>query len=218
MAESTPNEAHRARKRKRAPENWAVNIRKRKRHSGQAYQDRSGNLHAARRIKSTKDCRGKCKFSCLVHCNRNERENIFHQYWQLSRNQQQDFLAKNTVQCVKSNVKRLRIQYTLPVLGENIRVCKEFFLGTLDISQQRVNVYHKNKDKATNIPRPLKTGNNNKVTSDEKKTSVRNHIRSFPHIESHYCRSSSKCHYLDPGLSIAKMYRLYTQRMVSIFT
>lgn len=215
VAESTPNDSNtRSRKRRRIPENWTVNIRKRKRHSGQAYQDRKGKLHAARSIKTTKDCRGKCKFSCLTHCNEGERDVIFHQYWQLTRNRQQEFLAKHTVQSVKSNVKRLRIKYTLPVLGESVRVCKEFFLGALDISQQRVNIYHKNKGQDTNVPRPLQTGNNNKATSDEKKASVRNHIMSFPIVESHYCRSSSKCQYLDPGLSIAKMYRLYTQRMV----
>ncbi|CAC5379231.1 unnamed protein product [Mytilus coruscus] len=45
--------------------------------------------------------------------------------------------------------------------------------------------------------------------SDEPKDRIRNHINSFPRIDSHYCRSSVKRQYLDPCLSIAKMYELY---------
>ncbi|CAC5423890.1 unnamed protein product [Mytilus coruscus] len=45
--------------------------------------------------------------------------------------------------------------------------------------------------------------------SDESKDRIRNHINSFPRIDSHYCRSSVKRQYLDPCLSIAKMYELY---------
>ncbi|KAJ8963998.1 hypothetical protein NQ314_005210 [Rhamnusium bicolor] len=40
---------------------------------------------------------------------------------------------------------------------------------------------------------------------------VRRHIESFPHIESHYCRADRVRLYLDPCLSIEKMYRLYLE-------
>ena len=38
---------------------------------------------------------------------------------------------------------------------------------------------------------------------------VINHINRFPRVESHYCRKDTKREYLDPKLSIAKMYELY---------
>lgn len=38
---------------------------------------------------------------------------------------------------------------------------------------------------------------------------VREHIRKFPVTESHYCRVNTKKNYLEEGLSMAKMYRLY---------
>ena len=37
------------------------------------------------------------------------------------------------------------------------------------------------------------------------------HINSYPKIESHYCRSSSKLEYLESGLSTCEMYRAYSQ-------
>ncbi|KAJ8934545.1 hypothetical protein NQ314_013286 [Rhamnusium bicolor] len=41
---------------------------------------------------------------------------------------------------------------------------------------------------------------------------VKAHIESFPTMESHYCRKSSKRLYLDPNLSISKMYQLYVEQ------
>ena len=39
------------------------------------------------------------------------------------------------------------------------------------------------------------------------------HIRSFPVIESHYCRSKTKRKYLESGLSINKMYQLFQEKI-----
>ena len=38
---------------------------------------------------------------------------------------------------------------------------------------------------------------------------VRKHIEKFPHTPSHYTRASSKREYLDPKLTIKKMFQLY---------
>lgn len=93
----------------------------------------------------------------------------------------------------------------MDVDGKQLRVCKEFYLTTLDVSQQRVNTYHKNKDQSTNTPtRPYKTGNNNPKTADCKLQQIQLHIESYPRVESHYVRADSKCEYVDSGLSIKK--------------
>lgn len=42
-------------------------------------------------------------------------------------------------------------------------------------------------------------------------TDVKKHIESFPTMDSHYRRKSTKRKYLDPNLSIAKMHALYTE-------
>ncbi|KAB0805370.1 hypothetical protein PPYR_02340 [Photinus pyralis] len=41
--------------------------------------------------------------------------------------------------------------------------------------------------------------------------SVRTHIKLFPLVPSHYTRKNSAKMYLEEGLSIQKMYRLYTE-------
>lgn len=38
---------------------------------------------------------------------------------------------------------------------------------------------------------------------------VENHIKRFPVVESHYCRDGTQRKYLEKGLSIAKMHRMY---------
>jgi len=47
------------------------------------------------------------------------------------------------------------------------------------------------------------------VKKKEDLQSVRKQIMSFPTIEAHYCRRDSKRQYLEPGLSVTRMYELY---------
>ena len=47
---------------------------------------------------------------------------------------------------------------------------------------------------------------------------IKLHITSFPKIESHYCRKTSKKQYLARDLNITKMYELYQQRQKNIKT
>jgi hypothetical protein len=46
-------------------------------------------------------------------------------------------------------------------------------------------------------------------TSDEKMQFIRNHIESFPRVESHYTRKDTKREYLGADLNIKKMYDQY---------
>jgi hypothetical protein len=43
----------------------------------------------------------------------------------------------------------------------------------------------------------------------------RNHIQSFQTMPSHYCRASTNRKYLEPGLSITKMYNMYKEHCAS---
>lgn len=52
----------------------------------------------------------------------------------------------------------------------------------------------------------------NKISEDDL-DKVRNHISSFPVMESHYSRASSKRLYLESGCSQSKMYDLYVEMM-----
>lgn len=74
------------------------------------------------------------------------------------------------------------------------RVCKQFYLETLDISQRRIGHQHK---KAVQNDFSEKRGLHTKrCISEEIKSYIRDHIKSFPRVPSHYCRSSTKKEYL----------------------
>ncbi|GFO33778.1 tRNA uridine 5-carboxymethylaminomethyl modification enzyme mnmg [Plakobranchus ocellatus] len=45
----------------------------------------------------------------------------------------------------------------------------------------------------------------------EERDRIRAHIRSFPTVESHYCRKDSERLYLGASLNLATMYRLYCE-------
>nr|CAH7751113.1 unnamed protein product [Callosobruchus chinensis] len=87
------------------------------------------------------------------------------------------------------------------------------FLQTLSISQTWVNTALA-KIKESGVLQPDKRGKH-KVRphrlSPSIAKSVREHIKLFPLVPSHYIRKNSKRMYLEEGLSIQKMYRLYTE-------
>ncbi|KAJ8678303.1 hypothetical protein QAD02_014090 [Eretmocerus hayati] len=110
-----------------------------------------------------------------------------------------------------------RYLYRLPLKsGAFVTVCKEMFLKTPDISYQQVKTA-KTKMAAAGITgvmsgdqRGLHTENRKNRVSENAKQTAREHIESFPTMESHYCREESNELYLDESVqSIAMMYRLY---------
>lgn len=119
--------------------------------------------------------------------------------------------ARQRTQKVSSR-RKYSLKYFLFIGERKIRVCKEFYLGTLDISQRRISYFHEcMKDRNTGIPSSGERRGKNtkrKIPEDDKDL-VREHIRSFPKIESHYCRSKTKKEYLESSLTLQKMYRMY---------
>lgn len=47
---------------------------------------------------------------------------------------------------------------------------------------------------------------------DAVKTIAKEHIESYPVIDSHYCRANTTKKYLEEGLSLSKMYRMYVEQ------
>lgn len=101
--------------------------------------------------------------------------------------------------------------YCFQIGSNEIQVCKVFYLGTLAISQTPVYTAHSKKD-ISNIPDTPKVGKHIKHRiPDEDVNFVKEHIESFPKIELNYCRANTEREYLDPTLSIKKMYSLYVE-------
>ena len=92
-------------------------------------------------------------------------------------------------------------------------VCKDFYLGTLDISQKRVNNYHDTKQ-AGGTPTRLVWGKsaNNEVSQGEK-DGIRAHIKSIPRVKAHHCRNDTNKEYISQaGLNVAALYRKYVEK------
>ena len=88
----------RSRKRKRQPENWKQNIRKRKRQAGSEYIGYKGETKRKRDMKlSQKDCNGSCKFKCTNKYSEDDRTNVFNTFWSYNDSENNAFYGKNVV-------------------------------------------------------------------------------------------------------------------------
>jgi len=90
-------------------------------------------------------------------------------------------------------------------------VCQKFFCLTLHIKFSVIKLAMKNCNEAgmfVGVDGRLGRMPPNK-TSDKIIREVKNHIQSFPKIESHYCCHDTKKLYLSLDLNISIMYRLY---------
>ena len=211
----TPPKGSTSRKRKGNPDKWKKTVRKRLRLAGEEYLNSLGTVRPKRQMKS--GC-GKCRYKCSTNINEEERQNIFASYWNLgSHERQRDFICQRVSEKPTKpgeNAKRrdLARTYTLRTDGRNVRVCKKLFLDTLGIGRKTVDSAMKNNCHG------VFTGRDNRgrhvpanKTTDSKRSLVKEHIESFPLVESHYIRKTSQRKYLAPGLSISKMYDLYVE-------
>lgn len=213
----TIHEGGRKRKRKRNEANWKVHQQQTKRQKGEEYVNSKGKLIPKKMIKNKKNCE-KCKYKCTTKICENERQLIFKHYYSLDRLRKYDFILKFTsdgeivrpTKTEKASRRKKAFSYYLEIKGDNIRVCKPFFLGTLDISQKIVYDVHNKKTITGLIELKPKLGNRKML--QEVTDKIKLHINSFPVIESHYCRAKTSKKYLEASLNIEKMYELYASQ------
>ena len=131
-----------------------------------------------------------CRFECKKNISEEEREKIFHSFWSLADiTRQRDFILKcSTVRNTKcktpsKNPRERTIIYSL----NGHRVCKLFFLHTMDISDQMVYTAHLKAVNPEGICNSDKRGTHQSRPNKTKKQDLIN-IRKFPRLESHYCR------------------------------
>ena len=170
-------------------------------------------------MKTKKDC-CKCKFKCSLNISEKDRSDIFKEFWSINDNEKMNFFAKTTTQETKKSPRRgpssrrhRSLTYCLPVNDQNVRVCKMFYLTTLDINHKRVCTYHNSKHTMGGTPEHLKWGKSaNNVVPQEIKDGIRVHINSIPRVESHYCRATTNKEYVAPGFYISLLYEKYVEK------
>ena len=208
----------RGRKRFKDTSLWQKEIRKRKRQAGEEYIGTSGKHILGKKIKLKKDCDGKCRYKCGKVFNNEEKENIHRTFWTFNDDKKAAFFLQTTKRQINENRKtdsRRKYTYNYFFLKEEdeVKVCKDFYFGVLGVDDSRVRLIYQKLDACDGVTISDRRGKNTKCrTPDETIAFVRQHIDSFPRVQSHYCRSSTQKEYLEPGLSVAIMYDMYVEK------
>lgn len=210
------------RKRKRSTENWKRRQRKNQRNKGQEYVNKRGRLVETRQLQPSK-CR--CKLKCVLRIGDEKRASLFMHYWnELGTYQRhQDYLvnhievgetARKCAIAGRVSRRTKSARYFLTVDGVREKVCRDFFLCTLG---ETVDTIRYNRDHKRNNTGGSDAGDKRGKHQHQKKVDVaakefiRDHIRSYPAVESHYCRSRTRRRYLPQGLTVKEMYRQYVE-------
>lgn len=215
MVENEP-QPNASKKRMRKVAQWKRSEAKLKRNSGEKYVGRRGEVHEAKAMKLYAHT---CRYKCNKNFIQEVRMSIFSDFWDLGKKQNGwDLQTSFITSCVSKQVPKRHNRQAASqknistiITLKNFRVCKQFFLCTLDISQKRFyNVITKMRE--TGVPKTDERGRHppgNKL-SEDKINLVKEHINSFPKFISHYTRKDNPNRkYLSPELNLSKMYVLY---------
>lgn len=206
------------RNRKPKKELWKRTINKKLRLSGKRYINRNGKEVLD---KKPKEINCTCRFKCSVKIADEQRCILCKEYYDLADYvRQKMYLASNikTAPVARKrsspktkNRKTSRLYFLKDSSGIKQRVCLKFFCATFAISHRVIETclqnisstglytgYDKRKDTMPANATPLQA-----------QRLVREHIDSYPTMESHYCRRDSTKKYLSPELNLSKMYRMY---------
>ena len=213
------------RKKKRNPDQWKRNIRKTRKAKGQPHVNSTGKAVPAKEILPIQ-C--KCRFTCSESFTAEARGEICEEYYALGEyGRQKDYILRNVivrnVQSRKvlsrddngkediSQSRQISVGYYLEYLGSRKRVCKSFFMKTLRVSNRVIMTAIEGRSTSGVFAKSDGRGRKPSVnkTDDEHVQAVKDHIQSFPTVESHYCRKETQRLYLDSKLTIKRMYELY---------
>ncbi|XP_052215260.1 uncharacterized protein LOC127833824 isoform X1 [Dreissena polymorpha] len=211
----------RGRKRLRNEHQWKRTVAKRSRGQGKTYISlMTGKQQLARLIRP--GCGHSCRYKCHEKFSLNDRESIFHSFWQLGEVSKQwqyvgTYAKQKPKQVQKSSGgnRKVSIQWSLPKQGTGPeKVCKTFFLHTLDISETVIKTAYRKLGMLGVSEKDMRGKHRNRpnTVSCDAKDRVRQHIESFQCVDSHYCRKDTSKRYLPAQLNVKKMYQLYKEQ------
>ena len=139
----------------------------------------------------------KCPRNCKKKINKETREKLLKSFWHLGSTKLcWAYISKSVkdvpIKSIRPEAERHKKhsrKYFFKQSGEDLIVCKRFFLDTLDISQSLVDTAINKTDEHEIVQRSEKEDHGNRLASDT--DAIKEHIKSFPIVESHYTRQSS---------------------------
>jgi NAD-dependent dihydropyrimidine dehydrogenase PreA subunit len=210
------------------PETWKKNVRKAARAMGKAYQSSNGKLIPARQVKPV-DC-AKCRLRCPAKISEEARRVIFESYWgTASYIRQRDFICSHIIEDEKARCtvkegmetrkREVSRQYWLPEKnGKLHRVCKSFFIATLDIGPKIIDCAMKKRQGFGFFCDEDKRGKHepsNKLP-EEKLDIIRNHIESFRHLNISPNKKKKNGRIVLPAeYNIRKMFQMYQEYCIA---
>lgn len=208
---------------KSEPSKWKKNVAKSNKQNCLPYISKKGQLMPAKMPKPAKCSIKLCRYRCSENFTEDDRIAMCGSYWKIGDYVAQKRFLIQKIIALPTKTKKVGIReekhrnavyaFYFEKNEIKLRVCKEFFMKTLCISNGPIIEAMKNKDDYGNYSKKDGRGcraPKNK-TSLEVTQKVIEHINKFPKVESHYCRKKTKRFYLDAKLTIAKMYELYKE-------
>lgn len=207
---------HQPRRKRKRKRKWNQELRKDCRQKGETYITKTGKTVHAR---SVREYQCKCKFNCN-EIDENARQALFDEYWALGTyERQRDFILKHVAHkqsslCTGARRERSSIrEYHIMSKEAKKRVCKSFFMSTLDIGKKVIDfAIRKQQEGGTILPDQRGRHQTSTKIPEDQAQFVHDHIRSFPTMLSHYCRKDTSKQYLDSTLSVSRMYNLYEEK------
>ena len=140
----SPEKKKKSRKKTSNPSKWRKNIRKENKNMGKSYISPANKKLVPAKCLKPMDCTA-CRYKCSTKVSQVTRQNIFDHYYspQMTYERKRDFICRHieVKPTSKRNLRTYKLNsrtYTLPVGDKLVRVCKQFFLKTLDISDKLV--------------------------------------------------------------------------------
>lgn len=160
-------------------------------------------------------CTDKCRLKCYEKFTSLQRQAIFDAYWNIGElNQQRSFIqscmSDVTPRYKYTNAMRPRQAnkaFHFIVNGGPIRVCKPFFVGTLNISDRVIRTVIQKCQNHGVLENDRRGKHDNHTTTDETLISdIKTFIDSIPRVPSHYTRQTSTREYIDGGKTITDLF------------
>lgn len=163
----------------------------------------------------------KCPNSCTDKFTESDRLTINEHFWGLGNKiRQKDWIlssiVKKSVQRRRTEGNKKKNSYTYVINYNNIstKVCQQYLLKTLNISQKMLRIARENTDSLRTYSVNKKRYVPYNKTDQTKIELIKSFIEQLPAVPSHYCRNKSNKLYLPHDfMNITELYKRYSQHL-----
>ncbi|KAJ8877512.1 hypothetical protein PR048_021967 [Dryococelus australis] len=175
-------------KRKRDTEKWKRNVQKKVRNSGKAYEMHTSSKEIGEERAIKPPCSVKCKLQCSTKFSEEYRKVLFSTYWELGDLKKQRQYDANSMVIINPKYRYIHVGGTrmLEKMNNVGNVLLEYDLRGKHGKQKAVDPI-------------IKEG-------------IKQHIESFPKIESHYLHANTSRHFIEGSKSIADIHKDYGEK------